>query len=68
VLLPLLVADYALAANIQDVIRVLELLTIRIKAFKKDLKHYKILDRYFKNIRNIYKDKKKSLQHIIAFI
>jgi hypothetical protein len=61
VLLPLLVANYALAANIQVLIRVLELLTAGIKAFKEDLKHYKILDRYFKNIRHIYKDKKKSL-------
>jgi hypothetical protein len=40
VLLPLLVANYALAANIQVLIRVLELLTIEIKAFKKDLKYY----------------------------
>jgi hypothetical protein len=68
VLLPLLVADYALAANIQVLTRVLELLTVGIKAFKEDLKHYKILDRHFKNIRHIYKDKKKSLQYIIAFI
>jgi hypothetical protein len=68
VLLPLLVADYALAANIQVLIRVSELLTVGIKAFKEDLKHHKILDRHFKNIRHIYKDKEKSLQHIIAFI
>jgi hypothetical protein len=68
VLLPLLVADYALAANIQVLIRVSELLTAGIKAFKKNLKHYKMLDRHFKNIRHIYKDKKKSLQHIVAFI
>jgi hypothetical protein len=68
VLLPLLVANYALAANIQVLIRVLELLTAGIKAFKEDLKYYKILDRHFKNIRHIYKDKKKSLQYIIAFI
>jgi hypothetical protein len=61
VLLPLLVANYALAANIQVLIRVSELLTVGIKAFKKDLKHYKILDRHFKSIRYIYKDKKKSL-------
>jgi hypothetical protein len=61
VLLPLLVADYALAANIQVLIRVLELLTAEIKAFKKDFKYYKMLDRHFKNIRHIYKDKKKSL-------
>jgi hypothetical protein len=68
VLLPLLVADYALAANIQVLMRVSELLTLGIKAFKEDLKHYKMLDRHFKNIRHIYKDKKKSLRHIIAFI
>jgi hypothetical protein len=68
VLLPLLVADYALAANIQVLIRVSKLLTAEIKAFKEDLKHYKIVDRHFKNIRHIYKDKKKSLQPIIAFI
>jgi hypothetical protein len=68
VLLPPLVADYALAANIQVPIRVSELLTAGIKAFKEDLKHYKMLDGHFKNIRHIYKDKKKSLQHIVAFI
>jgi hypothetical protein len=61
VLLPLLVADYALAANIQVLIRVLELLTTEIKAFKKDLKYYKILDRHFENIIHIYKNKKKRL-------
>jgi hypothetical protein len=68
VLLPLLVANYALAANIQVLIRVLELLTAEIKAFKENLKYYKMLDRHSKNIRHIYKNKKKSLQHIIAFI
>jgi hypothetical protein len=67
-LLPLLVANYALAANIQVLIRVLELLTAEIKAFKENLKYYKMLDRHSKNIRHIYKNKKKSLQHIIAFI
>jgi hypothetical protein len=60
-LLPLLVANYALAANIQVLIRVLELLTAEIKALKEDFKYYKILDRHFKNIRYIYKSKKKSL-------
>jgi hypothetical protein len=68
VLLPLLVANYALAANIQVLIRVSELLTAGIKAFKEDFKYCKMLDRHFKNIRHIYKDKKKSLQYIIAFI
>jgi hypothetical protein len=67
-LLPLLVANYALAANIQVLIRVSELLTAEIKAFKENLKYYKMLDRHSKNIRHIYKNKKKSLQHIIAFI
>ena len=67
-LLPLLVANYALAANIQVLIRVSKLLTAGMKAFKEDLKYYKMLDRHFKNIRHTYKDVKKSLQHIVAFI
>jgi hypothetical protein len=68
VLLPPSVADYAPAANIQVPMRVSELSTAGIKAFKEDLKHYKMLDRHFKNIRHIYEDEKKSLQHIVAFI
>jgi hypothetical protein len=49
ILEPPRLAEYTLAANVLNATRVSKLSIARIKAYKEDLKHYKLLDRYYKN-------------------
>jgi hypothetical protein len=50
-----------LAANVLNATRVSELSTARIKAYKEDLKHYKLLDRYYKNNLSEYQAEAKGI-------
>jgi hypothetical protein len=61
ILEPPRLAKYTLAANVLNAIRVSKLSIARIKAYKKDLKHYKLLDRYYKNNLSEYQVEAKGI-------
>ena len=49
ILEPPLLSKYTPAANVLSATRVSKLSTARMKAYKEDLKHYKMLKGFYKN-------------------
>jgi hypothetical protein len=61
ILEPPRLAEYTLVANVLNATRVSKLSIARIKAYKEDLEHYKLLDGYYKNNLSEYQVETKSI-------